>query len=163
MSVSKLPQLPDYFGFIIGFLLIWLVYTGFSAVRGVFVSTQNKVVHYSEQAKKITKESVTEIKNQISTHEAVDAIEKKLARARIKEPKQEKVVTAKDSKDKSHDTKSWTTKQLKNANSFINSLILGIEDFVYEPEEHHEVSVASEPKVTEGNTRKRSDSLEWFD
>ena len=151
--------MPDYFGFIIGFLLIWLVYTGFNAVRGVFVSTQNKVVHYSEQAKKITTESVNEIKKHISTNEAVDAIEKKLARARIKEPK--KVVTSNTvSKNvkKSDDTKSWTTKQLKRANSFINGLILGIEDFIYEPEEHHHVDV----KLVEPKIRKRSDSLEWF-
>ena len=61
------------------------------------------------------------------------------------------------------DTKSWTTKQLKNANSFINSLILGIEDFVSEPDAHHEVTTASEPKIETGSVRKRSDSLEWFE
>ena len=160
MSTSKLPQLPDYFGFIIGFLLIWLVYTGFSAVRGVFVNTQNKVVHYSEQAKKITKESVQEIKKHIVVDKAVDEIEKKLARARIKESKEDKVVVA---ENKNQGTQSWTTKQLKNANSFINGLILGIEDFVSEPEEHHEVTTSSEPKVEAGSVRKRSDSLEWFE
>lgn len=151
MSVSKLPQLPDYFGFILGFLLIWLVYTGFSAVRGVFVNTHNKVVHYSEQAKKITKDSVSEIKK----HIAVDEIERKLARARIKEPKKQEVKV-----EKKVDTKNWTTKQLKNANKFINGLISGIEDFVNEPEEAHHISdeVIEEPKIK----HQRGDSLEWF-
>ena len=139
-------------------------------MRGVFVSTQNKVAHYSEQAKKITKESVQEIKKQISTNETVDAIEKKLARARIgeleKEPAESlvenpvniEVNNISNNNGQKENTQSWTTKQLKNANSFINGLILGIEDFIFAPEEHHTVSKVDKPQV-----KKRSDSLEWFE
>ncbi len=157
MSSSNLPQLPDYFGFILGFLLIWLVYTGFSAVTGVFVRTHSTVIQYSDKAKEMTLESVSQIKKTTQDFIAVEKIERKLARARIKETKKEPVV--KTTVVEKEDTKSWTTKQLKKANSFINGLILGIEDFVTEPEEvHHSASVTQQPRA-----RKKSDSLEWFD
>lgn len=161
MRKDIMPQVPDYFGFLLGFLFIWLIYTGFSAVKGVFVQTHSKAIEYTSNAKTVTTESVVALHGQAhelmkSNTELVDKAKDKVeelqiklenSRARLAEPKAE---TPK--------SKNWSSEQLRKANLFINDLIATIGESIYGSAEED----ISEPNPIQKEVVKKNDSLEWF-
>lgn len=163
---SRLPQLPDYFGFVLGFLLIWLIYTGYGAVEKVFVQTKQSAVTLSERAKLATQDSVLAMQNQAKDFAAsessfvekakdkVDELQLKLGRARLtSEP-------APVVKEVAH-KKNWSRDQLNKANSFINDVISTIGQAIYGESEEEQVPEKSTSLPKEAAVN-RSDSLEWF-
>lgn len=159
-----MPQVPDYFGFIFGFLLIWLIYTGYGAVKGVFVQTHKSAIELTAKAKVATKDSVVALQGQAQdlmasntelvdkAKDKVDQLQSKLARARLASQPKSEVTTKK---------KNWSSEQLKKANSFINDLISTIGEAIYGTSEEEVVKENATPEPSK-EVVNRSDSLEWF-
>jgi hypothetical protein len=88
---SVLPEIPDFLSYLLGFLLIWLLYTGYQSVVGVFSGI-------SPVAKSVSAELKTKLK---STKVAAEETGRKLLeegqRARLAAPEQvaEKTAEAK--------------------------------------------------------------------
>jgi len=100
------PQVPDFLGYILGFMLIWLVYTGLGAVSGVLTQSKQKVVAMKKEVTSEAKLTVEKIKR-----EADRIDQQEMVRARLNSE-------VKVEKEKG----SWTARQLKKANIFIDVL-----------------------------------------
>lgn len=104
------PQAPDFLGYLLGFMLIWLLYTGFGAVSGVLTHSKNKVVAIQKEVTSEAREAVVKIKEKAHDIE------------------QQEVVRARLNSEESHESEnikkqSWTSRQLKKANIYIDVLV----------------------------------------
>lgn len=161
---SMLPQVPDYFGFVLGFLLLWLIYTGYGAVEKVFVQTKQSAVVLSDKAKFATQDIQQQAKDLVSSQshlvekakDKVDELQLKLGRARLSG---EPAPAVKETKVK----KNWSTEQLNKANSFINDLISTIGQAIYGESEQEVVAQEDQPAGQVKETVvNREEGLEWF-
>lgn len=160
-GAAFVPQVPDFVGYLLGFLLIWLLYTGFGAVSGVLTHSKRTVTALSAKAKVEAIKSVEKIKEDaedlIETKDKLTRVTKeKLSRARLSDAVDVEV----------EEVGSWSALQLKKANKLIDSLtakagrsISGIfTDYEFEEERESAQSKESETPVE----TKRNDSLDRF-
>jgi hypothetical protein len=153
------PQVPDFVGYLLGFLLIWLLYTGFGAVSGVLTQSKKTVSALSNKAKVEAMKSVEKFKDDASDlmdnqQKLTRVAKEKLKRARLSETVEVEEVG------------SWSAQQLKKANKLIDSLtakagksLSGI--FTdYDFDEQPEIETVSEEE--ESTNPRRNDSLDRF-
>ena len=60
------PELPDYLGYVIGLLLLWLLYTGYQAMVGMMSDTRSRVGRISRHVSDIGAEAIHTAKGAIA-------------------------------------------------------------------------------------------------
>ncbi len=125
-----MPQVPDYLGYVLGLMLIWLAYTGYSSVVGMIQSpdsTISKIVVQTKDLKDtalekgaIAKEKVTSVvQSQLAATDAnPEAKESLPSRARLRE-------------DAPYDPeKGWFWAQLDRVNEYIVSISVTTNEYL---------------------------------
>ena len=133
---SMLPQVPDFLGYVLGLMLVWLLYTGYNSVVTLFTSPDSKVVQLGSRAKSLTQETANAIVSNPKTvkvmgtikdatsakslDEAVDVLNSGMTRGRLGtvEEEGEEVVT--EVPEQAVSRKGWAARLLQNFNTKIN-------------------------------------------
>lgn len=118
-GTSYMPQAPDIMGYILGLMLIWLLYTGFTSVREVFSTSSQAVQRHVQRAKEVTKSTTEALQveqraaKMMKTLEGVnttDAIQGAI----------DGVQSGLEGNPSSKDDRGWTERQLDTLNEQIN-------------------------------------------
>ncbi|MCB0323081.1 MAG: hypothetical protein KDD69_05885 [Bdellovibrionales bacterium] len=156
------PEVPDYLGYLLGLLLLWLVFTGYQSVVGMVSdpdSTVSKVNAKAEvlraQAEQARKDAEAHVDAVVASAEVpLQILRKEVdhARGRLRG---EPVSTGEE---------SWLLEQLDSLNLAITNLAISAKDTMTSwfsgagAEEHSEVERPS----NESANQARTDSLESF-
>lgn len=146
-----LPELPDYLGYVLVLLLIWIVYTGYSSVVSVFKDPQSTVAKTGNAVQTLAVKAFPKVVNQDPKSVKVESFAKDL---------DEKHVKAKLEGLKERDSTGWRKwLSLREINKAVSSTISNIPDFFNEV-----FSGESEDSVLElRGDEKKGDKGEGFD
>ena len=164
------PEVPDYLGYVLGMMLLWLVYTGYSSVVGVIQEPDSTISRLSAKTLTLKDKAVEKGLAAKEKMAQVVASEKPLSAALAELPVEVRANTGRgrlNPEAPNESEKGWIWGQIESINliltDFSQSISSHLQNLFSTNSHSEEIELAVPPPSESGKTTsKKVDDLEYF-